>query len=339
MLNSLLQRLMARQDVGHAEMAAAMGHIMDGDVSPAATAAFLVALHMKGETPSELAGAAEAMRARMHPLRTHRSALVDTCGTGGSGSGAFNISTATAFVLAADGLAVAKHGNRAVSSKSGSADVLAALGVNIDAEAPIVEACLDELGIGFLYAPRWHPAMRHVAPVRRELGVRTIFNVLGPLTNPAGAKRQVLGVYARHWLVPLANVLKALGSERACVVHGEDGLDELTVCGTTHVAEWTGSEVHEYELTPEALGLPRAPPGSLRGGDAPSNAERMRALLTGAELHTPMADAVCLNAAAALYVSGRVQSLREGLSRARKHLAAGRPAAVLEALAARSHAG
>ncbi|MBI5440770.1 MAG: anthranilate phosphoribosyltransferase, partial [Deltaproteobacteria bacterium] len=293
MLKEFIRKLVEGIDLTEGEMVRAMGAIMGGEATHAQMAAFLTALRLKGETVDEIAGAARVMRERATHIRAfptelpagrepvvsidrdeinvERESIVDTCGTGGSGTNTFNISTTAAFVLAGAGVRVAKHGNRAVSSRCGSADVLEALGVNLDVTPTVVEECLAEAGIGFLYAPLLHSAMRHVAPVRREMGIRTIFNLLGPLSNPAGASCQVLGVYRRDLTRVLAEVLGRLGSRRALVVHGEDGLDEITITGATHVAELDRGAVREYELRPEDVGLPRAPAESIRGGDAQEN--------------------------------------------------------------------
>ncbi|HET6343454.1 MAG TPA: anthranilate phosphoribosyltransferase, partial [Myxococcota bacterium] len=314
MLTPLLKRLMRGEPLSEAEMSAAVGHIMDGAATPAQIAAFLVALRIKGESIDEITGAARAMRQRMTRIEAGRRPLMDTCGTGGDGAGTFNISTAVSFVVAACGVAVAKHGNRAVSSKSGAADVLAALGVNIEAPKAVVEACIEDFGLGFLFAPALHPAMRHAGVVRRELGVRTVFNVVGPLTNPAMAPRQLMGVFDRKLTRVLAEVLGKLGSERAWVVHGADGLDELTLCDISYVAEWTGAEVVERTLSPEEVGLTRVPPEALAGGDAQENARTMRGLLAG-KGPPPLADAVALNTGAALLIAGVAPTLDAGVRR------------------------
>ncbi|MEE8408489.1 MAG: anthranilate phosphoribosyltransferase, partial [Myxococcota bacterium] len=266
MLSQHLNRLIAGDSLTEEQMVSAIGCIMDGEATPAQIAALLVALRIKGESIAEISGAARAMRQRMTRIDVTRRPLIDTCGTGGDGSGTFNISTAVAFVVAAGGVAVAKHGNRAVSSRSGSADVLREVGVNIEAAKEVVERCIEEVGIGFLFAPACHPAMKHAGSVRRELGVRTIFNLLGPLTNPAGAERQLMGVFDRALTVPIAAVLGRLGCKRAWVVHGGDGLDELTVCDESFIAAWNGNEVVEIALTPEQVGLERSFPEGLRGG-------------------------------------------------------------------------
>lgn len=335
MLTETLHRLMRGHSLTREEMSRALGAIMDGEVPPARIAAFLVALRIKGETAQEITGAVEAMRARMTTVHTTRTPLIDTCGTGGDGGKTFNVSTATAFVLAAGGVAVAKHGNRAVSSRSGSADVLGELGIDIAAPKARVEEQLDRHGIAFLFAPSFHPAMRHAAPVRRELGLRTIFNVLGPLTNPAGARRQVVGVFDRGLVRPLAEVLGALGAERAWVVHGADGLDELTTCDESTIAEWDGSHVRELTITPEELGLRRARPEDLAGGTPQENAALLRHVLGGEDTGAPR-DIVALNAAAGFLVADRDASLASGLSRAMAVLQSGDALRLVEALAGES---
>ena len=331
MLKPYIKQAMANTDLSKEDVITAIGHIMDGEISPAQIAAFLIAMRAKGETVPELAGAATAMRARMTPFNVSRRPLIDTCGTGGSGKGKFNISTAVAFVVATGGVAVAKHGNRAITSRSGSADVLDALGVNIAAPKETVEQCVNELGIGFLFAPNCHPAMKHAGPVRRELGVRTLFNVLGPLTNPAGAPRQLMGVFDKDLTGPLAQVLGDLGSEFAWVIHGEDGLDEITVCGKTHVAQWDGSTLSEFKVDPEALGLSLYPEASLSGGTPEENASTCKALLKG-EQSGAIRDVVALNAAAAFLVSGEVSDLKMGLEKSFKILDSGQAFATLERL-------
>jgi len=296
--------------------------------------AFLMALRVRGETVDEIAGAARIMRAKAVPVAAPPGAI-DTCGTGGDASSSFNISTASALVVAGCGVPVAKHGNRALSSKSGSADVLAALGVNIDADFAIVRQCLWEIGIGFLMAPRHHSATRHVAPTRVELGTRTIFNLLGPLSSPAKAPRQLVGVFAPEWVRPMAEVLGRLGSERAWVVHGA-GLDELTIAGTTTVAALEGGKVETFEIVPEDIGLPRARLDDIRGGEPHRNAALMCELLTGAG--GPVRDVVLLNSGAALVVAGRAASLADGIELAAQSLDAGTARRVLEQLVARTNA-
>ncbi len=305
--------------------------MMAGDATPAQVGGFLMALRVRGETIDELTGGAQALRERMVRVNAPDDAL-DTCGTGGDASGTFNVSTAAALVVAACGVPVAKHGNRALSSKSGSADILAALGVNIDAEPARVERAIREAGIGFMMAPRHHGAMRHVAGARVELGTRTIFNLLGPLANPAGAKRQLLGVFASDWVEPLARVLGQLGAERAWVVHGSDGLDELTTTGPSEVAELNAGRVRLFEVTPEQAGLPRARTEDLRGADAETNADALRALLDG--VRGPYRDIVLLNSAAALVVAGRAEDLAGGVGLAVEAIDRGAAKAVLARLVA-----
>lgn len=330
MLKPFLQKLVAGEHLSENEMANAVGDIMTGSVAPAQIAGFLMALRCRGESVDEICGAARAMRGHMQRLRVTRTPLVDTCGTGGDGTHTFNISTAAAFVVAAAGIAVAKHGNRAVSSKSGSADVLAALGVNLDVSPETVERCIEEIGIGFLFAPHLHPAMRHASLVRRELGVRTLFNVLGPLTNPAGATHQVLGVFDAKLCVPLAECLGRLGSARAWVVHGS-GLDELTLTGPTEVAEWDGARVRTFVLTPEDVGMPRCTAADLAGGDAQDNAAIMLRLLAG-ELRGALTNTVALNAAAALVVAEAAPDLPRAIHTARGLLSEGKAAEKLHQL-------
>ncbi len=301
-----------------------------GEPSPAQIAAAVTAMRMRGETVSEITACARAMR-RSAVMLEHPYEVIDTCGTGGDGLHTFNISTAAAIVAAGGGLKVAKHGTRALSSRSGSSDVLAALGVNIEAGPEAQRRALDEAGICFLYAPAHHGAMRHVMPVRADLGFRTVFNLLGPLSNPAGAKRQVLGVAEPRRLEPLARVLGALGSERAWVVHG-DGLDEMTTTGANQVAEWRDGGVRLFNITPEAVGLPRAGLGDLRGGDPAENAAALRALLNGRK--SAYRDVVMLNAAAAFLVADTVETLHEGVERAAAAIDSGQALTALERLAA-----
>ncbi len=326
----LLQRLIDREDLRRDEVAALFGRIMDGELAESQIAALLVALAMKGETPDEIAGAVEAMRARVRGVPHEVESVIDTCGTGGDGRGTFNISTAAAFVAAAAGASVAKHGNRAVSSRSGSADLLVALGLPVEVEPTTSGRQLAEIGIAFLFAPAHHPATRAVVPVRRALGVRTIFNLLGPLTNPAAARRQLVGVYARDRVEPVARVLAALGCEHALVVHGADGLDEITTTTFTYVAEVQRGTVATYELTPESAGVRCTAPESLAGGSPQENATRLLELLEGAA--GPLADIVALNAGAALYVSGRATTIAEGVEMARVVLGSGAAHAKLQAL-------
>jgi len=288
---------------------------MDGQATPAQIGGLLVALRMKGETPEEITGAARAMRARATPLRCPEpERAVDTCGTGGDGSGSLNVSTIAAIVAAGAGLRVAKHGNRALSSRAGSADVLEALGVATQAPVPVVERCLAEAGIAFLYAPSFHAATRHVSGPRRELGTRTVFNLLGPLTNPAGVLCQVVGVYDGMWVEPLARALGQLGSRHAFVVHGAGGLDEVAVAGATEVAEWDGTSVKRYALRPADFGLADEDPAGLRGGEAEENAAAVRRVLAGER--GAARTAAVMEAALALVAAGAARDLREGAERA-----------------------
>ncbi len=291
------------------EAEAAFDIIMSGDATEAQIGAFLMALRVRGETVDEITGAVRIMRAKALAVTAPADAI-DVVGTGGDGSGTYNISTAAAIVVAACGVPVAKHGNKALSSKSGAADVLTALGVNIDADMSLVEKAIREAGIGFLMAPRHHSAMKYVGPARVEMGVRTIFNLLGPLSNPAGVKRQFTGVFAKDWIEPMANVLKNLGCEAAWVVHGADGLDEMTTTGPSFVAELKDSKVKTFEVTPEDAGLPAAKPDDLKGGDANHNAKALKAVLDGAG--GAYRDIVVYNAAGALIVAGKAKDLKEG---------------------------
>src|SRR5215469_16601085 len=339
-LDALHRIVTHRESLSREEARAVMGEVLAGTCTDAQIAALLVGLHMKGETVEEIVGFAEAIRAAATPIRVHtnslldasgtgRESLVDTCGTGGDVSGTFNISTATGLVVAGAGVPVAKHGNRAISSKSGAADVLTALGVNIECEMQIVHKCLWEIGICFLMAPRHHGAMRHVGPTRVELGTRTIFNILGPLSNPAGAKRLLVGVFAPQWVVSMAEVLGRLGAEHAWVVHGS-GLDEITTAGTTTIAEFKNGSVRSFEVAPEDAGLERATLDDLKGGDPAHNAARMRGVLTGETGR--LRDIVLLNAAAALIVAGRAADLREGAALAADTIDSGKAAEVLARL-------
>jgi anthranilate phosphoribosyltransferase len=328
-VRAALVRLTGGESLTREETEDLFGQLMDGQVTETLKAALLIALRMKGEAVSEISGAAAAMRRRAISIPHRTEGLVDTCGTGGDGRGTFNISTAAALVAAAAGVPVAKHGNRSVSSKSGSADVLAALGVKIEVDPETAGRTLDSVGIAFLFAPLLHPAMREVMPVRRELGMRTIFNVLGPLTNPAGARRQVMGVYAESLVEPIGHVLRDLGAEHALVVHG-DGLDEITTTGRTRVAEVRGGEVRMLDLEPERFGLRRARLEDLAGGTPEENAAAAHRVFGGER--GPLADVTALNAGAALYVGGIAPTLEEGVERARQVLASGAAARKLEEL-------
>jgi anthranilate phosphoribosyltransferase len=312
-MKALLGRVASGEPLTLLEAREAFEIMMSGDATPAQVGGFLMGLRVRGETVDELTGGAQALRERMLRVQAPDHAI-DTCGTGGDASGTFNVSTAAAIVVAACGVPVAKHGNRALSSRAGSADILSALGVNIDAEIPLVERAIRGAGIGFMMAPRHHGAMRHVAGARVELGTRTIFNLLGPLANPAGARRQLMGVFALEWVEPIAHVLGQLGAERAWVVHGADGLDELSTTGPSHVAELREGAVRTFEVSPEQAGLPRARRDDLKGADATTNADALRALLDG--VRGPYRDIVLLNSAAALIVAGHVDDLEAGVARA-----------------------
>jgi anthranilate phosphoribosyltransferase len=333
----LLQRLLARQDLGADEAAAAMREIMEGRAAPASVAGLLIGLAMKGESPSELVGFAQAMRRAAVPFDTGGLDVFDTCGTGGDRSGSINVSSAAALVIAACGVPVAKHGNRSVSSRCGSADVLEALGVQVTAAPGVAGQCLREAGIAFLFAPTFHPSMKHAAPTRRELGVRTAFNLLGPLTNPARPRRQLVGVPRPDLTELLARALQRLGSERAWVVHGADGLDEISLSGHTKVSECRGGTVQTFYVHPSDFGLRKAPASALAGGDAATNAERLREVLAGRP--GPVRDVVLLNAGAGLFIAGRAASGREGVATAADAIDSGRAAQALARLAAASNAG
>jgi anthranilate phosphoribosyltransferase len=336
MIQEALARILDGHDLGRDDAREVMDQIMRGEATPAQIGGFLVALRLKGETADEITGCAEAMRDHVLAVRPERDDLVDTAGTGGDGAGTFNISTAAALVAAAAGAGVAKHGNRAVSSASGSADVLEALGFDLELPPERITRSIDELGFGFLFAPTHHPAMRHAAPVRRELAARTVFNVLGPLTNPAGARAQVVGVYAPELVPTIARVLAHLGARRAFVVHGAGGIDELSPSGPNLVCEVAGGRVREREIDPEELGVPRCDPAALRGGSPDENAARIRAIFEGA--NGGARDAVLLNAAGAIAASGHAKDLREGLGLAREAVDSGAAGERLERLIAFSRA-
>src|SRR5437588_1341216 len=330
-----------RQSLSREEAHAVMTEVLSGQCSDAQIAALLVALHMKGETVEEIVGFAEAIRAAAVPLKFHgdsvldasdtgRDALVDTCGTGGDASGTFNISTATAFVVAGAGVRVAKHGNRSVTSKCGSADVMEALGVNINLPSERISACLNQVGIAFLFAPAMHSAMKYVQPARRELRLRTVFNLLGPLTNPAHASAQVVGVYSDDLVEKLAEALSMLGLRRALVVHGSDGLGEITIAASTRIAEVRDGQVHSYEVTPEEFGLQRGTLDEISGGDAAHNATLIREVLAGKK--SARRDIVLLNTAAALVAAGKADHLADAVSPAAHSIDSGAAAGKLNAL-------
>lgn len=330
MIEQSIRRVVGGQHLDRTEMQSVFGEIMDGDASDVQKTAFLIGLRMKGETATEITGAATVMRERVTPLDVDPQGLVDTCGTGGDGKGTINVSTIAALVVAGAGGRVAKHGNRAVSSSCGSADVLEALGVTIDLDSSQMARVLERVGIAFLFAPKLHPAMASVASVRRELGVRTIFNVLGPLTNPAFARRQVLGVFAPSLVETVGRVLAQLGTERALVVHGRDGLDEISLSDTTLVAEVNDGDVKMYEISPEDLGIGRIDPESVRGDGAETNAAIARRILDGEQ--GPARELIAVNAAAALYAAGMASSLREGLELAHESIDSGAAASKLDEL-------
>lgn len=331
-----IRKITERETLSSAEMSAAMREIMTGNATPAQIGGFLIGLRMRGETVEELSAAAAVMRELSTRVETDREYLVDTCGTGGDASGTFNISTASAFVCAAAGARVAKHGNRSVSSKSGSADVLEAAGVNLDVTPEKVAECINQLGVGFLFAQKHHSAMRHAIGPRKELGVRTLFNLLGPLTNPAGAPNQVLGVFSREWVKPLAEVLQQLGSRHVMVVNAEDGLDEISIAAPTTVVEYRDGEVKEYTIRPEDFGLQSASLDTLRVDTADQSLQLIRAVLNNQP--GPARDIVLLNAGAAIYVAGLADSHQQGIARAKAVLADGSALQRLQQLVAMTNA-
>ncbi len=330
LFQEILHTVVSGKDLTEYEMMAAMTQIMEGKVIDSQFAAFLTALQLKHETVPEIVGAARVMRSKAEKVKVNASHIVDTCGTGGDGADTFNISTAVSFVVAGADITVAKHGNRAVSSKSGSADVLKCLGVNIDASLSTVERCIEEVGIGFLFAPLMHKAMKHAAKVRKELGFRTIFNLLGPLTNPAHAHGQVLGVYDSKWVNPLAEVLRDLGSRRALVVHGFDGLDEITLTSETQVSELKNDNVSAFTIDPKEFGYSLCSAQDLKGGSPEENAETIREILQGAS--GPKTDIIVLNAAAAIYVGGKAESIERGILVAANSIGSGAANKKLEEL-------
>jgi anthranilate phosphoribosyltransferase len=317
------------------EAARGFDTMMSGEATPSQMGALLMALRVRGETVDEITGAVTAMREKMLRVRAPAGAI-DVVGTGGDASGSFNISTCAAFIVAGAGVPVAKHGNRALSSRSGAADVLGALGVNIDLTPDGVSRCIREAGIGFMFAPAHHPAMKNVGPTRVELGTRTIFNLLGPLSNPASVKRQMVGVFSRQWIEPLAQVLKNLGSESVWVVHGSDGLDEITTAGATHVAALENGVVRTFEITPEQVGLERVKPEALRGGEAKENAQALSGVLKGEK--SAFRDVAVLNAAAGLMVAGRARELKQAVALAQASIDTGEAASRLQRLVASSNA-
>lgn len=316
-----IRKVMAHEDLTDAEMTTVMQRIMSGEATPAQIGGFLIGLGMKGETVPEITAAARVMRELATQVKVTAPHLVDTCGTGGDGQGTFNISTATAFVVAAAGGHVAKHGNRSVSSSSGSADVLEAAGACLELTPEAVATCIEEVGVGFIFAPRHHQAMRHAIGPRREMGVRTVFNLLGPLTNPAGAPNQLLGVFATRWVRPMAEVLQALGSQRVMIVHSEDGLDEISIGAATQVAELKDGVITEYRLQPEDFGMQQVDLSSLRVDSAQQSLEMIQAIFDG--MPGPATDLLALNAGAAIYVAGIESTLAAGVVRAQSLLASG----------------
>ncbi len=329
MIKEAIATLVTGKSLSMDQAELAMTEIMNGEVTPAQFGAFVTALRVKGETSEEIAGMAKVMRAKA--IQVHADGpVVDTCGTGGDGSSTFNISTAAAFVVAGAGLKVAKHGNRAASSRCGSADVLEALGVKIEMSADQVQCCLKEVGIGFMFAPSFHPAMRYAGPPRREIGIRTVFNILGPLTNPAGAKAQVLGVADGALMEKMAEVLRTLGCQHALVVHGDDGLDEITISGKTQVCELEGGRIRRYVISPEDLGLSRDSLDNIKGSTPADNAASVRHILGGAA--GPQRDVVLMNAAAAIMAGGRAKTLQEGARSAAEAIDSGSALAKLDYL-------
>src|SRR5499425_1459851 len=334
-LKALIGQVATGASLTREQAAEAFDRMMSGEATPSQMGGLLMALRVRGETVDEITGAVSAMRAKMLRVIAPPNAI-DVVGTGGDSSGSYNISTCASFIVAGAGVPVAKHGNRALSSRSGAADVLAALGIKIDLAPEDISRCIAEAGIGFMFAPAHHPAMKHVGPTRTELGTRTIFNLLGPLSNPAGVKRQMVGVFSRQWVEPLAHVLKNLGSERAYVVHGSDGLDEITTSGPTAVAALENGSVRTFEIKPEDVGLSASKPEQLRGGDAESNAAALREVLKGKQ--GPFRDVAVLNAAAALVVAARAKDLKQALALAQTSIDSGQAASRLQRLVAISNA-
>jgi len=332
---ALIAKVATGASLTRAEAAGAFDRMMSGEATPSQMGGLLMALRVRGETVDEITGAVTTMRAKMLGVKAPPDA-VDVVGTGGDASGSFNISTCAAFIVAGAGVPVAKHGNRALSSKSGAADVLGALGVNIELAGDEVARCIRDAGIGFMFAPAHHPAMKNVGPTRVELGTRTIFNLLGPLSNPASVKRQMIGAFSRQWIEPMAEVLKNLGSESIWVVHGSDGLDEITTTGATSVAALENGKIRTFEITPEDAGLPRAKPEALRGGDAEANAKALLDVLKGKK--SAFRDVAILNAAAALVVAAKAKDLKEGAGLAAKAVDSGEAEGRLDRLIAVSNA-
>ena len=335
-MQQAIKAVTEKQDLTADEMTATMRLIMTGEATPAQVGGFLIGLRMKGETIDEIAAAAGVMRELASKVEVDREHLVDTCGTGGDASGSFNISTASAIVVAAAGAKVAKHGNRSISSKSGSADVLETAGVNLEISPEQVALCVNEIGVGFMFAPLHHSAMKHAIGPRREMAVRTIFNVLGPLTNPAAAPNQVLGVFSKELVEPLAHVLKRLGSEHVLVVHADDGMDEISISSATNVAELNNGEVNTYSIQPEDFGMSRADIEQIRATDSAHSLEIIKSVFNNTD--GPAKDIVCLNAGAAIYAAGLTASLAEGVKKAQDVIASGAVAEKLEQLIAKTNA-
>lgn len=330
-LRALIQKVSGGAALSETEIRTALEQMTEGAATPAQMGAFLMALRVRGETVDEITGAAQMMRARMKRVDVPAGA-VDIVGTGGDGTGTFNISTCAALIAAGAGVRIAKHGNRSVSSLAGASDVLAALGVKLDVPFEVISRAVAEAGVGFMWAPQHHPAMKHWAPVRAELGIRTIFNLLGPISNPAGVRRQVVGVFSRQWVEPIARVLQKLGCDHVWIVHGHDGLDELTTTGATDVTEVKGGTLRSFEVTPADAGLAPARLSDLRGGDAQTNAAAIRDVLAGKQ--TPLRDIAILNAAAALIVAGKAATLTEGAALAARAVESGAARTALERLVA-----
>jgi anthranilate phosphoribosyltransferase len=333
-LKSIIAKVATGATLSREEAAAAFDRMMSGEATPSQLGGLLMALRVRGETVDEITGAVSAVRAKMLKVKAPAGA-VDVVGTGGDGSGSVNVSTCAAFIVAGVGVPVAKHGNRALSSRSGAADVLSSLGVKIDITPEQVSRCITEAGIGFMFAPSHHPAWKNVGPTRVELATRTIFNLLGPLANPAGVKRQMVGVFSKQWVLPLAQVLKNLGSESVWVVHGSDGLDEITLTGPTFVAALEGGAIRSFEVSPEDVGLKRVGGEALKGGDAGANAVALKSVLDG--MPSPYRDVALLNAAAALVVAGRARDLKEGMTLGIQSIDAGAAAQRLTQLIAVSN--
>ncbi len=331
---ALIAKVATGATLSREEAASAFDRMMSGEATPSQMGGLLMALRVRGETVEEITGAVTTMRAKMLGVKAPPDA-VDVVGTGGDASGSFNISTCAAFIVAGAGVPVAKHGNRALSSRSGAADVLQALGVNIELTADQVGACIRDAGIGFMFAPAHHPAMKNVGPTRVELGTRTIFNLLGPLSNPARVKRQMIGTFSKQWVEPMAQVLKNLGAESIWVVHGSDGLDEITTAGPTTVAALENGKIRAFEVSPEDAGLPRSKPEALRGGDAEHNAKALLDVLKGKQ--SPFRDVAILNAAAALIVAGKAKDLKQGAMIAAKSIESGEAEGRLDRLIAVSN--